>query len=77
MIFGGKLVPVTVTRDSDRKFALRGAIRETRGDSQKRVGRFDYTATIDKPTKKIFVYADPTGYPNRFAETGVCRIITK
>lgn len=72
MRFYNQPMTAKVTRDNDRKLAIRWTLTDIVNSSNQYTSAFEYHATLSKTTNKISVYARPDGYPNRFSGRGVC-----
>lgn len=70
--FHSRPMAARVTRDSDRKLAIRWTLKDLVNSSNQYTSAFEYHATLNKESNKISVYARPEGYPNRFSGQGVC-----
>ena len=65
-------MPARVTRDTDRKLAIRWTLKDLVNSSNQYTAAFEYQATLTKASNKISVFATPDGYPNRFQGSGTC-----
>lgn len=61
-----------VTRDNDKKLAIRWTLKDLVNTSNQHTSAFEYSAMLDKKDNSIAVYATPDGYPNRFSGKGTC-----
>ncbi len=70
--YHSKPMEAHVTRDNDKKLAIRWTLKDLVNNSNQYTSAFEYSATLHKATNRISVYANPDGYPNRFSGRGTC-----
>lgn len=72
MRFNENPMPARVTRDNDRKLAIRWTLYDLVNSSNQYTSAFEFQATLNKKSNEISVYAKPDGYPDRFSGSGIC-----
>lgn len=72
LTFNQSPLTARVTRDTTKKLAIRWTLKDLVNSSNQYTSAFEYTATLNKGTNRIAVYASPDGYPNRFSGKGSC-----
>ena len=68
--FHSRPMAARVTRDNDRKLAIRWTLKDLVNSSNQYTSAFEYHATLNKGSNEISVHARPEGYPNRFSGRG-------
>ncbi len=72
MRFHNRPMTARVTRDNDRKLAIRWTLTDLVNSSNQFTSAFEFQATLNKASNKISVHARPEGYTNRFSGRGAC-----
>lgn len=72
MRFHTRPMEAHVTRQNDKKLAIRWTLTDLVNSSNQYTAAFEYQATLNKGSNKISVHARPEGYPNRFSGSGSC-----
>lgn len=72
--FNKKPVTGRLSYSSDKRLTVTWEVRGTKDDKSQNVARFMYRATILRPSNKVMVSAQPSGYHNSFSGRGRCKI---
>ena len=72
LMFNRAPLQVRVSRNTDRKLAIRWTLKNIVNGANQTTPAFEYSATLTKSSNRISVYANPDGYPNRFSGKGTC-----